>query len=402
MMSKTKVTTSTKVVLTLMLVLSLCAMPFQAAFAARDTSAGAVVSSGTAGVDAEARIVKEMTVANASVSIDQVYTFTFTGTLTAVTDEALPVTDAKFNPIRTLSTTAAVGPGAVTSGVSGNLFAGITGNSFPHAGEYIYLVSETAVSPTPAAPFSIANSQGQYEVRVYVKNHTSGLYIDSFTVDRAKTDDGTAVNPTKKIDPTPGATNQFKFVNIYNVTTDLRVSKVILGDYADMTKTFDYSLTITKATTDPATSFSAQKYDKTGVPTGASFTVTPGTASAFTLGHDEYIVVSGIGSGATYTVTETGAPGYTPAVAVVAGSVAQSPTLSPASPVEGDSLQVSGANITYAGGASDNVATFTNTYKTVTPTGILLDNLPFILLMLVGVGGLVVFGVSRKKRRDQE
>jgi hypothetical protein len=49
-------------------------------------------------------------------------------------------------------------------------------------------------------------------------------------------------------------------------------------------------------------------------------------------------------------------------------------------------------------GAGTNVATFTNTMSGNPPTGINVDNLPFILLIAVAIAGLVGFVVIRARR----
>lgn len=391
-----------KAVLTLALLVALCAAPLQAAFADRDISEGVVVNSPSPGVDADVSLTKVMGVANAGVSINVPYTFSFEASLTEVVDDSTALLDTKFDPIRSVATTITIPSGLTHTAYSTKLFAGksIIGNSFPHAGEYVYSVKETGVSPIPSGNYSIVNSQAEYTMRVYVKNYAGGRYIASITVDRIKGDDGAALTDPKKIDPTPNKLNTFSFTNIYNVVTNLKVKNLTVGSYADLTKEFDYTLTLTKASTDAATSYTVRKYSSDSTLLSTE-TITPGTAYNFSLAHGEFILIEGIGTGATYTVTDAGSTNYTPSVAVNAGNVAQTVVTDPVTPGAGDSLRVVSADVTYALGSEANAATFTNTYQEITPTGVVLDNLPFIMLIAAGVGGIVLFGIGRKRRRER-
>lgn len=58
-------------------------------------------------------------------------------------------------------------------------------------------------------------------------------------------------------------------------------------------------------------------------------------------------------------------------------------------------------NSTTLGEGVNNKVDVTNTYKPVSPTGILISNLPFIIMILVAVGGIVLYVVSRRRRHDR-
>lgn len=48
-------------------------------------------------------------------------------------------------------------------------------------------------------------------------------------------------------------------------------------------------------------------------------------------------------------------------------------------------------------GEYPNVGDMTNSYTDVIPTGLVLDNLPFILMGLVAVGALIAYGAAKRK-----
>ena len=49
-------------------------------------------------------------------------------------------------------------------------------------------------------------------------------------------------------------------------------------------------------------------------------------------------------------------------------------------------------------GEAENKVTFTNTHKGVVPTGILMNNLPFILLVAVAIVAFVSLAVIKRRR----
>lgn len=273
---------------------------------------------------------------------------------------------------------------------------------FSHAGIYVYTVAETPNTFTLGSNPTMTYSDLTYQMTVYVANTSSG--------DLEITDVGFRLyaNNTagEKADPV--------FTNIYAKAVPFTVSKTVLhasgNNYADLTKEFSYSLGMTIPGADAAT-YTGVIYDKDGDATGDTVTLTfdgssvPNTASnvTFTLSHGETLVFDGnngstlLPLGATYTITETGTTGYTPSVDLTSGAQVAGTTeitFDPTPAAAGSSITVTKALLV----DDDNAADFTNTYKTVTPTGILMDNLPFVLLILVACGGLVAYLVLKRRK----
>ncbi|KXT75619.1 EftLSL.A [Streptococcus sp. DD10] len=171
----------------------------------------------------------------------------------------------------------------------------------------------------------------------------------------------------------------------------LTIGKEVSGGTADKTKAFDFNLTITlpetnKTSKEPVTTVTAHIGDATetlNVDT-AKQTIT----KTFKLKHGEKFSIDNLPAGSRYSVTETGTPGYTATAVYKENGVART--------VNGTSnSDFSVQNVLI--GEKTNENNVTNTFADVTPTGLLIDNLPFILMIGLGVAGFVV--VARRRRQ---
>ena len=114
----------------------------------------------------------------------------------------------------------------------------------------------------------------------------------------------------------------------------------------------------------------------TNAVTGGSNTENPksikiGEETTFLLKHGDTIHIANLPYGVTYTVTETAAEGYT-------------------TEKTGDHGTIS---------AVDQTAAFTNTKNGEVDTGVVLNNMPYILVLAVLAAGVAVF-IIRKRRED--
>ncbi len=252
---------------------------------------------------------------------------------------------------------------------------------YPHAGVYKYTIKETAGSET-----GMTYSQAEYILEIFVENNpdydpnTAGSQALVFggIVSKAKNDDGTT------------ATGKFDldgdwFVNKFSKTSSLTISKTVDGAMGDKTKKFDFTLTLNTLS---ALETGAPSY--TGTITRADDTTeevawTKGTDLKFTLADGEKLEFNNLPVGTVFSVSETSytADGYTTTVSSVTNGGA------------GTAEQ----NLVIGEGA--NSVAYTNTKNGSVPTGIVVDNLPFILLIVVALGGLVGYVVmKRRKHRD--
>ena len=318
---------------------------------------GTVVSAAdTPTVDAE--IQKDFQIAEGITVPDITFTFTFAGV-----EADAPAISAK--------TVAYSNADTVTSGISSKTVAEIfRGVTFPHAGVYTYTVQETA-GETSVENGTVTYDGSVYTVRVYVRNtENGGLAIDQITA--AKGAEGQEVKQS-----------EIKFVNKFEKKTNLVVKKNTVGDLADKTKAFTFNVTFTK----PAT------YDGSTFVSGND-TYTFGQEYTFTLADGGQKVFSNLPAGTRYVVTEVGsADGYAPSVTVVEnGTQTVNKTAADA-----DSLATAETGKTNLAGEGTNTVTFTNTYKDVPITGIIMNNLPFVILILAAAAGIVGYLVIRRR-----
>lgn len=104
--------------------------------------------------------------------------------------------------------------------------------------------------------------------------------------------------------------------------------------------------------------------------------------------------------GTTYTFTETGVTRYKAKAAVVtnAGTAQQVTETATGADLTIDATSTSNYNVL---GVDTNSTAVTNTLQDVTPTGIIVENLPYILLIGGALAGLIAYAMLRRRRRQQ-
>lgn len=277
---------------------------------------------------------------------------------------------------------------------------------FPHAGHYKFKVTETAGS-TAGITYDdsvlyvyvdVANSE---DGSTYIKNIVVTEEGEDGTENKIGSGDTTGVEDT---DNDKGATdetawetyeNPVTFTNTYVKTTDVTpdgkdptdpegtvddtgffVQKNVSGDYADKTQTFDFTVTVTKPSLSTKTTYTAViiDLDENNAQVGEAITFTSGTAQTIQLTDQQRLVFTDLDIGATYTVDEAAVDNYTESIA-------------------------GGAETGTASDTANNYVKYLNTYddEGTTPTGILINNMPYILLAVLTVGGLTAYVVRKRK-----
>jgi len=372
---------------------------------------GEVTGSESAGqdVDALVTITKELEIANGVISPLREYEFTFT----LVDVDGQTALGAIYDDVDGMqySTTGMTGEVSTTGSIIEEVSVLDDNLQFPHAGIYIYEVVEAG---TDIEEQGLTYSPAKYKVRVYVKNDTAGTgtYIHAVTVVPMVDNDGEDIVDTdsNKVDPTPNQNegNDFRFINRYTKNTSLKISKTVTGDYGNLTKQFTFPMTMTAASTvdaqapeytglvyhisNPATSVRDYKIKADGA-----------TSTLIKLAHGEYIVFDALPAGTVYTLTENGETGYTASLSLTENGVGiPQPT-----PASGANLVAVGNgnpdNITaeILAGENNNTAEFTNAYTTPSITGILINNLPYIVLFIVAIAGFVLFVAGKRRRANR-
>lgn len=373
-----------------------------------------------AGAPDSSYLLKYLEVGEGITIPDETFTFTFTQTAyngatpadaykVAIDDQTVTTNTGTWT-----ATNDADDEGSIYTSIKlSEILAGVT---FPAAGSYTYKVTETAGSTT-----GFTYDDNVYWMTVYITNNgTINITItDGETIDNGEKVDPTKTDPTKDEVETPGddqvTVQGFTFHNKYGKTNQkddkneegyLNISKEVSGDYADKTYPFEFSITLIKSATAPADDTAAKYsiYDKTAGANAAAIssgTVTYGTATTFTLKHNEVLRFYEVAGGTKYTVTETlsssgvsnralytaSATATVGGTAVTVGTVAAETDLEVGEYIIDDKLST-----------ADDVD-YTNTFDddSITPTGVLIQNAPYILLALVAAGGMALYVIKIRR-----
>jgi len=320
----------------------------------------------------------------------------------------------------------------------------VEGVDFPNAGIYDYIVEESGTTYNIESDLheALELSVAQYRVSVWVQEDEDGVpFVFHVGVVRITTEDGE--DGDEKVDPTPGGDgintfySQMTFTNKYVRTngadnpnnpnpqkppaTDptpgapytgdstLNIGNEVTGLLGSQIMPFKLSLRIDVPTLIPdyvLPFYKAYLVDSTGPidPTGtvnASLIGTdtggtgtrrfirfePGTAINFELKHGQTLVFINTPVGTAYNVAQTAEAGYTTTIQPFYNSVKE-PLVTA---------------LAYAGlvGERFNAANYTNDYGDEPPTGLNVNDLPFYGLILLAVGGLVIFIVIKARKRNR-
>ena len=290
---------------------------------------------------------------------------------------------------------------------SGDLLAGVT---FPEAGQYTYTIKErqntyTEKDGTGAGHLKdhVVYSQAEYLMSVIVGDNS---VVKSVYVKKMKNDDGTDAADEKTVvndngegmnfnnnyelmqgnDPDPGNPDDPDNPdNPDGNSLGLLVNKTVTGDGADQSLEFPFSITVTAPAGSSAASTAQIAANIISGTTKTPVTIGYGTAKTFNLKHGDKLVFSNVLIGSNVKIEETNSKGYT---ASVSGSVTSLDTLKNT----GITLQQSNA------GAGQNKALFQNAQQTF--TGVLIKNLPYALLVLLALAGIIFYTRNRVKARE--
>ena len=278
--------------------------------------------------------------------------------------------------------------------------------SFSEAGKYSYIVKENAQAE-PAVTnddyVKLIMSEAEYRMDVYVQETASGFEINKIIVNAIKNDKGD--NATGKVDIGDTDQNGFKFVNTYvqeagtgenpNPSTpdpdykqygSLNVSKKIDAQAGTPSATDSFSFTATFVFPEgtDANTLGGVKGNE------ADVSLTEG-AYTFTLKHGDKMKFTGLPVGTKITVTEAGAENYKGSAKVFLNGVEQKAVTATKyhealKAVEDKKL-----------GQKKNTVDVTNTYNHVPTTGIIMNTLPYVLM--IALCGAALFGFVAFKRR---
>lgn len=250
--------------------------------------------------------------------------------------------------------------------------AAITFGDFPHAGTYVYTVTET-----PGTADGITYDSTSYTMVVYVANDSGNLTIRDITVEANN-----------------GKQEDLSFTNTYRKNGSLTITKYTEGELADKTKDFSFIIRFIKSGTE---SDNVTAY--TGKIGSEEVTCNIGDDTPFSLRDGESLVFDVLPVGTRYVVTEVAATdGYAPSVSVIENNV----EVFTDTTTDADALSTADAGSSNLVGEHENRVVFTNTYNEVPVTGLVLKSLPFLLLIVLPALALIlpVAAKSRMKKRN--
>jgi len=306
---------------------------------------------------------------------------------------------------------------------------------WPTAGVYTYKVTEddtTFTNNGAAIPDTMDFSPAEYMVSVWVENGDNGSLYVKYVSATVVTTDIDGEKGDGKVDPTPGNQNssgkgysQMIFTNTYllnNGGTDpddtvLIVSKTVDGLGANQTNLyFPFVINISNPETvaDPMT-FKAYIFQGNNViaditdneVAGDNVTVTKdnsnndvitfiaGSPLVLKLKHGQWVSFIDLPVGTIFEVTEDATTDYAPSYGLYAHELNESRGAS-----QNDFITAPLAPaIAYVREDNESYAHFLNMFKTITPTGIGVDDLPYIIIIGLAVVSLVGFGLVMFRRR---
>lgn len=278
---------------------------------------------------------------------------------------------------------------------------------WPDAGKYEYTVTETGATPeiTDEQHQKMIMSKAEYTMDVYVSNSGSGFEISNIIVNKKKDDKGTAA--TGKVDISNTDKNGFKFTNTYvqeaGTGTDptnpdptydkdgsLNVTKTIVanGGTLDADKEFDFTATFNFPTgTDANTLGGVKDAD------GNTIAINEAGTYTFKLKANKNMKFTGVPVGTKISVVESATPNYKGSAESVFNGV-------PQTKVEASKYDEA-ITVKNTLGQKQNKVDVTNTYNYVPTTGIIMNTLPYVLMIALCGAALMAF-VAFKRRRLQK
>lgn len=198
-----------------------------------------------------------------------------------------------------------------------------------------------------------------------------------------------------------------QFNNSYEKDTTLEVSNTVLdsGNNNIPDKAFAYTMRVDKPALSEETVFVYFVLDKDGnILPSQSGSALYGEAFSFTL-NDGYKAQFVVPEGTTFDVLETGEKNFKPSVTYNEEgktekiSVKRDYDESLAIP---DFETTSKTSIRVANGDTGTTVDFVNVKREVSPTGIVINNLPFVIMIVIACAGTALVVVSKNRRQNED
>lgn len=288
----------------------------------------------------------------------------------------------------------------------------ITFPAYTEAGKYEYTVKEIqTVNPAVVNGDheKMIMSGAEYTMDVYVTDGATGTEISNIVVNKVKDDAGQTVTGKGKVDIGNTDTNSFNFTNTYvqeagtgtkptdpdptyNENGSLKVSKAVVNANGTTTTPdaeFEFTATFAFPTGTNASTLGGIKAN------GGDVTLAEGGTYTFKLKANGNMKFTGVPVGTTITVKESAAKNYKGSAVITINGT----QLTPVSATK-YSTELTVVNKEKLG-QKQNTVDVTNTYNDVPVTGIIMNTLPYVLMIALCGVALIAF-VGFKRRRLQK
>lgn len=287
----------------------------------------------------------------------------------------------------------------------------ITFPTYPEAGKYEYTVKETQTADPIVANSEhekMIMSQAEYTMDVYVTDGATGTEISNIVVNKVKDDEGQPENG--KVDIGNTDTNTFNFTNTYvqeagtgtkptnpdptyNENGSLKVSKAVVNANGTTTTPdaeFEFIATFAFPNGTNTSTLGGIKDAN-----GGDVTLAEGGTYTFKLKANENMKFTGVPVGTTITVKESAAKNYKGSAEITINGTKLTPVA--ATSYNTELTVVNSQKL----GQKQNTVDVTNTYNDVPVTGIIMNTLPYVLMIALCGVALIAF-VGFKRRRLQK
>ena len=290
----------------------------------------------------------------------------------------------------------------------------ITFPTYPEAGKYEYTVKEIQTADPAVVNGDhekMIMSGAEYTMDVYVTDGATGTEISNIVVNKVRDDAGQTVTGKGKVDIGNTDTNSFKFTNTYvqeagtgtkptdpdptyNENGSLKVSKEVVNANGTTTTPdaeFEFTATFAFPTGTDANTLGGIK-----AANGDTVTSVEGGTYTFKLKANENMKFTGVPVGTTITVKESAAKNYKGSAEITINGAKLTPVAATSYNTE-----LKAVNNNEKLGQKQNTVDVTNTYNDVPVTGIIMNTLPYVLMIALCGVALIAF-VGFKRRRLQK